>query len=198
MTVDQQLARRADGQANRARLLETARKAFAADPATSLNSIAKLARVGPGTLYRHFASREALLVGVYRQEIDELVALAATLLQEHPPLEAFRRWCDRFAAFGDIKHGVADTLIAALSDQQARETYEALLGTTRDLLQACAEAGAVRGGIPPGDVLALMSTLLRVAPTTEGKAQRKRLISLIVASLAVPVSFTTQPEGMAR
>ena len=185
MAVDQQSARRADAQANRARILEIAREAFAADPATSLNSIAKMARVGPGTLYRHFPSREALLVAVYRQEIDELVALAPALLRDHAPLTAFRQWCDRFAAFGDVKHGVADTLRAALSEQQAQDTHRSLLGATRELLQA--GGGALRADVRPEDVLALLSTLLRVAPTPEGKAQRQRLIALIVAGLASPV-----------
>ena len=187
MAVDQHPGQRADALANRTRLLEIAREAFAADPATSLNSIAKMARVGAGTLYRHFPNREALLIAVYRNEIDELVALAPALLQDHAPLTAFRQWCDRFAAFGDLKHGVADTLSAALGDQQAHYMYGALLGAARDLLQAGAGAGALSTDVRPEDVLALLSTLLRIAPTPDGKAQRRRLIALIVAGLAASV-----------
>ena len=184
MVADEKPGRRADALANRARILAIARAALAADPTTSLNSVAKRARVGPGTLYRHFPSREALLVAVYRQEIDELVALAPALLQSHAPLPALRHWCERFGAFGDVKHGVADTLQAALSEQQARDTYDALLGAMRELLQACVEAGALRAGTRPEDVLALLSTLLRVAPTPDGKEQRGRLMKLILAGLA--------------
>jgi AcrR family transcriptional regulator len=44
---------RADAQQNRQRILEAAREAFAASGEASLNSIAKKAGVGPGTLYRH-------------------------------------------------------------------------------------------------------------------------------------------------
>ncbi len=71
---------RSDAQGNNSRILEVARDALAADPNASLNSIAKEAGVGAGTLYRHFPSRESLVLGVYRKEIDTLVALAPTLL----------------------------------------------------------------------------------------------------------------------
>ena len=172
---------RVDAVANRAHIVAIARDAFAADPATSLNAIAKRAQVGPGTLYRHFPSRAALLVAVYSQEIDELVALAPNLLAEQPSIEAFRLWCRRFAVFGDVKHGVADMLTTALSEDQAQHTQTALTGAVRQLLLACAASGELRADVSPEDVLALLSTLLRVAPTVDGKAQRERLIALILA-----------------
>ena len=70
---------RPDAQANRDRILAVAREALTIDPAVSLNAIAKMAAVGAGTLYRHFPCREALILGVYRREIDALVALVPTL-----------------------------------------------------------------------------------------------------------------------
>ena len=112
---------RADARANRDRILDVARDALATDPAASLNSIAKAAGVGAGTLYRHFPSRESLVLGVYRKEIDTLVALAPALLAKHPPLQAFRIWCDRLAKFGRMKYGVADIVHAATSDQDIQE-----------------------------------------------------------------------------
>lgn len=45
---------------------------------------------GAGILYRQFPSRESLVLGVYRKEIDTVVALAPALLAKHPPLQAFR------------------------------------------------------------------------------------------------------------
>src|SRR5580700_10735083 len=99
---------RADAQKNRAKILDAARAALAAAPDASLNSIAKAAGVGPGTLYRHFPNREALVLAVYRQEIQALVDLAPALIAKHPPLVALRLWFDRLAHYGRIKHGLAD------------------------------------------------------------------------------------------
>ena len=67
---------RADARSNRDRILAVARDALAADPQTSLHAIAKAVGVGQGTLYRHFPTREALVLGVYRDGIEALVKLA--------------------------------------------------------------------------------------------------------------------------
>ena len=66
---------RADAQRNRERILEVAKAAFTRSGANaSLDDIAKEARVGPGTLYRHFPTREELLQAVYRSELEKLAA----------------------------------------------------------------------------------------------------------------------------
>jgi AcrR family transcriptional regulator len=75
---------RADAQQNRDRILKVAHDAFARSSDASLNSIAKQAGVGAGTLYRHFPTREALLLAVYRHDVQTLVdsvtaAIAALL-----------------------------------------------------------------------------------------------------------------------
>jgi AcrR family transcriptional regulator len=181
--ADQDEKLRADARANRDRILDVARAALTADSGASLNSVAKAAGVGAGTLYRHFPSREALLVGVYRKEIDSLVALAPTLLAKHPPLQAFRSWSDKFAQAGRVKHGVADTLRAALSDQDFQETYRPLVGAVRRLLEACEGSGSIRPGARPEDVLALLSCLLRISPTSNANAQTKRVLTLIFRGL---------------
>jgi AcrR family transcriptional regulator len=45
---------RSDAEQNRARILEAARTALAVSGNASMQSIAKLAGIGQGTLYRHF------------------------------------------------------------------------------------------------------------------------------------------------
>src|SRR5260370_5217150 len=107
---------RTDARENKGRILEVARDPLAADPEASLNSIAKKAGVGPGTLYRHFPNRESLVLAVYRYDVQQLVDSAPALLKQHQPLEALRLWFDRLAYYGRIKHGLADVLHAATSD----------------------------------------------------------------------------------
>jgi AcrR family transcriptional regulator len=174
---------RADARANRDRILDVARDALAVDPAVSLNSIAKAAGVGAGTLYRHFPSREALLVGVYRKEIDALAELAPTLLALHPPLRAFRLWCDRFAQLGRVKHGFADTLRAAISDRDFQETYWPMVGAVRQLMQACVGSGDIPHGANAEDFLQLLGWLVQIPPTPEGEARARRLLALAFRGL---------------
>jgi AcrR family transcriptional regulator len=174
---------RADARENRDRLLDIAREAFAIDPATSLNAIAKAAGVGAGTLYRHFPSREALVLGVYRKEIDTMVALVPLLLDQHPPLQAFHIWCDRVVEFGKMKHGVADLLHAAKSDQDFQETYWPVLEAVRKLMDACESAGEIQPGADAEDFLTLIGLLWRIPPTPAGEARVKRLLALIFRGL---------------
>ena len=174
---------RADARANRDRILDVARDAIAADPAVSLNAIAKAAGVGAGTLYRHFPSREALVLGVYRNELDALVALAPRLLSEHPPLQAFRLWCDRLAVFGKMKHGVADLLHAARSDQDFQETYGPMLDAVRKLMTACEDSGEIRPGADAEDFLMLLGFFWQIPPTPAGEARVERLLALVFRGL---------------
>ena len=173
---------RSDARANRERILAAARDAFAADPDASLNAISKAAGVGAGTLYRHFPSREALLIGVYRREIDALVALAPALLEEHPPLEALPLWCRQFAAFGTVKQEVVGSLRAALAEVDLK-AYERLVEAMHQLLAACEAVGGVHPGIDAEDVLTLLSCVLRIAPSAEGKARSQRVLTLIFRAL---------------
>jgi AcrR family transcriptional regulator len=174
---------RADARANRDRILDVARDAIAADPAVSLNAIAKAAGVGAGTLYRHFPSREALVLGVYRNELEALVALAPRLLTEHPPLQAFRLWCDRLAVFGKMKHGVADLLHAARSDKDFQETYGPMLDAVRKLMTACEGSGEIRPGADAEDFLMLLGFFWQIPPTPAGEARVKRLLALVFRGL---------------
>ena len=174
---------RADAQANKGRILDVARDAFAADPAASLNSISKAAGVGAGTLYRHFPSRESLVLGVYRREIDALVSLAPVLLAKHPPLQAFRLWCDRVAKFGRMKYGVADIVHAATSDQNLQDTYIPMLGAVRQLIDACEGSGDIYPGANAEDFLMLLGLLWRIPPNSGGEARVKRLLALAFCGL---------------
>ena len=174
---------RADARANRERILDVARDSLAADPLASLNSIAKAAGVGAGTLYRHFPSRESLVLGVYRKEIDTLVALAPTLLGKHTPLKAFRTWCDRFAQSLKMKYGVADIVHAAQSDQDIQETYTPMLGAVRQLMRACESSGEIHPGTDPEDFLVFIGLLWRIPPTPVGEARIKRILTLAFRGL---------------
>ncbi|WP_315837657.1 TetR/AcrR family transcriptional regulator [Bradyrhizobium prioriisuperbiae] len=170
---------RADAQANRDRLLEVAREALTADPAASLNSVAKTAGVGAGTLYRHFPTREALVVAVYRREIDELVRLAAKLLAENPPLRALLKWCDRLAKAGRTKQGINVVLQAAITDEDHKATYEPIMKATGLLMDACREAGDIGADIDAQSFLILVSFLWKMPPGAASEARAKRLLAFV-------------------
>ena len=99
-TEGQAEPRRADAQRNRQRILQVATEALLESADASLNSIAKKAGVGIGTLYRHFPTREALVLEVYRQELQNIEGAPPRLLARYDPLDALRAWMDRMAQYG--------------------------------------------------------------------------------------------------
>ena len=82
---------RADAQRNRERILEVAKEAFTR-AAASLDDIARRAGIGPGTLYRHFPARDALIEAVYGTEVEKLAAAEQRFAATMPPLEGLRAW----------------------------------------------------------------------------------------------------------
>jgi AcrR family transcriptional regulator len=185
---------RADAQQNRERILEVAREAFADSGDASLNSIAKRAGVGPGTLYRHFPSREALVLAVYRYDVQKLADCAPELLASHRPLRALRLWCDRLAYYGLIKHGLADVLRSATSDGLARETCGPVIGAITVLLKACEQDGSIQPGIDPDDVLLLLGCLWRIDPGPDAATRAARLLDLALAGLQLGAPAASRPE----
>ena len=172
---------RVDAQQNRDRILAVAQDTFAVDLDASLNSIAKLAGVGPGTLYRHFPTREDLILAVYRHEVAALADSVSTVLAEHPPLDALRVWFLRLAVYVRIKHGLGDALNTAAVQDSVNQTYAPVIAAVDVLLRACEESGQTRPGLKSGDVLLIMGCLWRVGPA--GNEQAMRLIDLIIDGL---------------
>ena len=104
---------RADAQRNRQRLIDAAVAAFSAgqDP-VALESIARDAGVGIGTLYRHFPTREALVEAAYRRGLETLCDQAEVFARELAPADALEAWMLAFvgmsgeaAEFGSRIHG---------------------------------------------------------------------------------------------
>jgi len=153
---------RSDAEQNRARILAAAAAALAESSDATLNSIARRAGVGQGTMYRHFPNREALLLAVYRQDVQAVIDAAPTLLARYPPDEALRRWFDRLASYGRIKHGVAEAVEAATRADLSSAWYEPVTGAITLLLAAGQAAGQIRADVDADEVLLLVGFLWRL------------------------------------
>lgn len=170
---------RSDALKNREHILEVAHDAFAESGATSLNAIAKLAGIGPGTLYRHFPTREAVILAVYGQDVQRLVSSVPDVLARHQPLDAFRVWFETLADYVRVKHGLGEALHTAAVHDAINETYAPVVGAVGVLLEACVADGSMRPGLEPADVLLLMGFLWRVTGAAGGN-QARRVMELAI------------------
>ncbi|OBI96936.1 TetR/AcrR family transcriptional regulator [Mycobacterium sp. 1465703.0] len=177
---------RSDARRNRQRLLEAATAAFTAQGgAVSLESIARDAGVGIGTLYRHFPTREALVEAVYRAELAEVAAAAGQLLKRHPPKAALRRWMDRYAGFVAAKRGMAESLqaIFASGAMEPTQTRDSIVGAVQLLLQAGADNATMRADVQADDVV---SSLIGIFLASGSPEQTGRMLDLLVAGVSAP------------
>jgi AcrR family transcriptional regulator len=181
------LAERSDARRNRERLLETATAAFAAAQGrpVSLESIAREAGVGIGTLYRHFPHREALVEAIYRTELAEVAAAAGQLLRRHPPKTALRRWMDRYAGFVAAKRGMVESLpaIFASGALEPSQTRDSIVGAVEMLLAAGADDATLRADVQADDVV---SSLIGIFLASGSPDQTGRMLDLLVAGIAAP------------
>ncbi len=180
MVDTRQEALRADAVKNRAHILRVAHDAFAKDGATSLNAIAKQSGVGPGTLYRHFPTREDLILAVYQHDVQRLVDGVDDILATHDPLDAFRVWFRTLADYVRVKHGLGEALHTVAAQRVVNDTYAPVTAAVGTLLEACTADGSIRPGLDPADVLLLMGFLWRVGPDDEGREQANRIMELAI------------------
>jgi len=170
---------RADSLRNREKLLAAAHDVFSTGgPDASLEKVAKTAGVGIGTLYRHFPTREAMFQAVYKHEVDQLVALAAKLSNEAPPLEALRQWLHAQIGMVATKKGMVAALAPAAgsSDALYADSSARMLAAIGTLMAAAIEAGEIRDDLAPEDV---MRALLGMCYTRQQAGWQDKVIRLM-------------------
>ena len=186
-------AQRSDAVRNRERLVEVAADSFADKGVEcSLEEIARCACVGIGTLYRHFPTRDALVEAVYRHNVDLLVEGADELSATKPPDEALEEWMQRFVDYVASKKGLAMYLKSVMSADSDLFTASKtrVHDTIRRLLQAAADAGTVRSGVDPHDVIHTLGGYCMMSDSGADPEQGKRIVKLLMDGLryGAPVS----------
>ncbi|MGX6606488.1 TetR/AcrR family transcriptional regulator [Micromonosporaceae bacterium Da 78-11] len=181
---------RAHAVRNREKLIAVARSAFASpDASTSLEAIARQAGVGIGTLYRHFPTREALVVTVYAAELDDITAAVATLLDELTPRDALRAWLGRYATFATTKRGMIDTLRgSSAAGSFGPLTRERLTTAIRAILERGAQTGTLRADVDADDIASLLHGVFHGIADGDTAGRTGRLLDLIVDALSVRAS----------
>ena len=180
---------RTDARENREKLVRAAAARFAAEGSgVALESIARTAGVGVGTLYRHFPTREALVEAVYRKEVDALCASSGELLAELPADAALEAWMERFIAYAATERGLSAALKSVASSQSDlfAATRERLLTTIGALLGAGIATGRLRDDVTADDVLTAMNAVWTISDEGEQWAARaRRVLRLLMDALRI-------------
>src|ERR1700722_4189451 len=172
---------RADAQRNRERLLAAAKEAFTRYGAdVSLDDVAKQAGTGPGTLYRHFPTRDALLAEVYRAEVETLANAEREYAATMPAIAALRAWMLLFVDYIATKQLIAPALNSLISDTS--KLYESsgpkIIGALNALVDRAIASGDIRADLDPMDLLRALVGVSNVASLPDWPESAKRLVDI--------------------
>jgi AcrR family transcriptional regulator len=177
---------RADAQRNVDALLVAAKDAFAEHGVdVGVRAIAARAHVGTATLYRHFPLRSDLIAAVFRREIDDVTAHAAHLAENHEPFEALMLWAQRYTEFVATKHGLGSALRSGEPAYRGLRAYfETNAGPAlQALLNAAVEAGAIRDGTDPIELIGAIANLCVPPPGSNDTSRASRMVGLLLDGL---------------
>ncbi|WP_106403120.1 TetR/AcrR family transcriptional regulator [Actinocorallia populi] len=154
---------RTDAQRNRTHILGVAEQYFSEHGITgSLEAIAKRAGVGPGTLYRHFPNREALLAALLKAREDELVSRRDAIRKEaRDSTEALAQWLDALEWWATAFDGLPEPLRMALTEDTSplALTCQGYITTTDEFLHAAQRDGGARPEVRGRDLfLSVLAT----------------------------------------
>lgn len=163
---------RADAKRNRDRIVEVARPLIRQKgiDAVSMDEIAKAAEVGPGTLYRHFPTKEALYDAVLEAwvlQVNDVVDKA--LETSDVPRQQLLSWLTSYVELLTAHKGGAARITASLGDPGSPyatkcDTY---LNANKRVLDRLTEAKALRPGIDAMQLCRLVGGVAAVADNSE-------------------------------
>ncbi len=157
---------RADARRNYDKILVAARLAFADKGSdASLDDIAKRAGVGPGTLYRHFPTRDVLIDALMRDWVERIRADSREVIESGEPAEvALATWFTKFIGHIGLYRGAAAKVVSAMDDESSPiyRKCRILSAANAEVIAFAADAGILRDGVDSAQVMRLVSGVAAV------------------------------------
>jgi AcrR family transcriptional regulator len=160
---------RADARRNRARILKAARAVFADHGVHSqIDDVAKRAKVGVGTVYRHFPTKDALLEALVRERFEEIAGYAREALERDDAWEGFCEMIWRAAELNARDLGFCESV--ASTDCRAIVDEVGLMRSTQLLIGRAQAQGRMRADATEDDVQLMMigaSSVMQQGPAPD-------------------------------
>jgi AcrR family transcriptional regulator len=174
---------RIDAQRNRERILEVAKQVFTRRGVdASMGEIARRAKIGPGTLYRHFATRDDLLATVYITQVEKLAAAQKKLSAELPPIEALRAWLLLFIDYIAAKKIIAPALnaMAGGPSRVFQQTNRLMEEAANALASRAVARRDLRPDVDPMDMLRAIYGVSSTGSTDDWPAKARRFVDILI------------------
>jgi AcrR family transcriptional regulator len=146
---------RADARRNRERIVKAARAVFADQGIEAqIDDVAKRAKVGVGTVYRHFPTKEAIVDALVRERFEEIAGYAQEALQRDDAWEGFCELIWRAAERNALDRAFCE--VVAGTDQSTVVEETGLARSTAELMARAKAQGRMRADATVLDVQIMM------------------------------------------
>jgi AcrR family transcriptional regulator len=157
---------RADARRNREAILKAARVEFAKHGGDAqMDDIARRAKLGVGTLYRHFPTKDALAGALAIDHFTQVTEIARDAEHIEDPWEAFETMLLRGAELFSRDRAMAEVIALApnaMSDAKSRTELEAIGAR---VMRRAQKAGVLRKDARPDDIGLIMCGVGATAST---------------------------------
>jgi AcrR family transcriptional regulator len=154
-------AERADKARNRARILAVASEAFAENGIeTQMDDVAARAGLGVGTLYRHFPTKEALMVALVDRKFEQILEVTRRGIEREDgePFEVLADVLREGAEVAAADATAQDVLMRAgnVAWSDVEPTLAKLHAAMQVLVNRAQQAGTMRGDLSAADIPMIM------------------------------------------
>jgi AcrR family transcriptional regulator len=176
---------RADAERNRERILAAAEEAFLERGAgVPLEEVAKRAKVGIGTLYRRFPTREALLAATSNERFMAVAETSRRRDIELDPGDALRRFLEELAKNTSVYQSLAASLGTVIQHGTAGCT--AITAEGERLLRRAQASGVIRPDANFDDIIYVVSAIaIAVEKDSAPTTRIAHLVDLLFNGLCV-------------
>ncbi len=184
---------RADAAKNRYRILEAAEDVFATEGVSApIDAVAERAGVGVGTLYRHFPTKEALIIAIILTRLDDLLAEVSSQAGAEDAGGALFSFLETFAHVAMRKHDLFDALGTAGIDVTAQcgDRIGSLKAGITVLLERAAAENAVRDDVSAEEVIGLVVGVCMTGSEAEAitGVSPERMLGVVFDGLRPPAT----------
>jgi AcrR family transcriptional regulator len=173
---------RADARRNRERILKAARAVFGDHGLEAqMDDVAKRAKVGVGTVYRHFPTKEALLDALVRERFEEIAGFAEEALRHDDAWTGFTELIWRAAERNAVDRAFCE--IVAFNDQSRIVEETGLARHTATLMDRAKAQGNLRADATQMDIPILMAGCGSVMQIHPSPAIWRRYLTIMLDGL---------------
>ncbi|MFB7337102.1 TetR/AcrR family transcriptional regulator [Streptomyces adustus] len=181
---------RSDARDNRARILDAARAVFGKEGLSApMREVARHASVGPATLYRHFPTKQALVVETFAQQRRACQAAVSDALADPDPWRGFRSLVERICELHAHSRGFADAFMTAFPEaMDFADDREQTWRAVGELARRAQKTGRLRADFVIDDLVLMLTAHrgLQDTPSTARITTSRRFAAYVIEAFRAP------------